>query len=160
MTETNEHAGRRRRRPRAGRPSKGDRVPTWAQLPAVVWAWVHDEANAYDTSISQIVADIVCLASGHNELVRDLNRTRKDDLALPLLQTSDTACQVAGGSSDPVDIMTRLPVPAWEWVDAQAEQHSTSLKQIVSDVVCRASGHHDLVRALDMAAPEVLPLAI
>lgn len=159
MTETIEREGRRRRHSNTGRPSKGNRVPTWAQLPYAVWKWVNVEAKAYNSSISQIVADLVCVESGHRDLVRDLNKPRVEEIALPL--KDDRAEEPA--ADELMDIMTRVPEKAWMWVDDQAAARSTSLKQIVADVVCRAAGHPELVRVLDRdnaVRPEVLPLAI
>ncbi len=161
MTETTGHAERRPRRYRRGRPTKGERFPTWALLPAEVSEWVHEVSEAHNKAgASQVIADLVAIAADESECVLALNRQTLDSLVrpvnpqLPLDQLPDD------GSTE--EILTRLPPPVWAWVSAAAERHQTSLRQIVGDVVSMAAGRPDLVRKINQrpAEAEVLPLAI
>lgn len=161
MTETTGHAERRPRRLRRGRPSKGQRFPTWALLPGEVSEWVHEVSEAHNkVGASQVIADLVAIAADQPEFVLALNRQTLDSLArpvdpqLPLDQLPDD------GNTD--EILTRLPPPVWAWVSAVAERHDAYLQQIVGDVVCVAAGRPDLVRKMNKqpVKAEVLPLAI
>lgn len=156
---------KRRRRPGAGRPSKGPRIATYALLPNHrVYEWVKRVSRAYnDAPLSQVVADLVSEAAGHPELVRDLNIAslalvldgEENELAL------DLGADLAAGSTTEVAVLTRLPEVVWEWVCGMADSHDTSLKQIVGDVVSIAAGELDCVRKLNREpVKEALPLAI
>lgn len=159
MTETT-GPERRPRRYRRGRPSKGERFPTWALLPTEVSEWVHEVSEAHHKAgASQVIADLVAIAANQPGCVLALNRQTLDALVrpvdpqLPLDQLSDD------GRTE--EILTRLPPPVWAWVSTAAEHHGTSLKQIVGDVVSMAAGRPDLVRKMnEQPAAEVLPLAI
>lgn len=161
MTETTGHAERRPRRYRRGRPSKGERFPTWALLPTEVSEWVHEVSEAHNkVGASQVIADLVAIAANQPGCVLALNRQTLDSLVrpvdpqLPLDQLPDD------GNTD--EILTRLPPPVWAWVSAAAEHHDAYLQQIVGDVVSMAAGRPDLVRKMNKqpVKAEVLPLAI
>ncbi|WP_204810530.1 toxin-antitoxin system [Mycobacterium riyadhense] len=57
-----------------GRPPKGDRALVMTRLPRPVWEWVRAEATARHSSISQVVADLVSAATGHPDLVLELDK--------------------------------------------------------------------------------------
>lgn len=159
MTETTGHAEHRPRRYRRGRPSKGERFPTWALLPTEVSEWVQEVSEAHNkVGASQVIADLVAIAADEREYVLALNRQTLDSLVrpvdpqLPLDQLPDD-----GGTEE---LLTRLPPPVWAWVSTVAERHTTSLKQIVGDVVSTAAGRPDLVRKMNQHPAEELPLAI
>lgn len=44
------------------------------RLPSPVYDWVRKEAAAQGSSISQVVADLVSAATGHPDLVLELNQ--------------------------------------------------------------------------------------
>lgn len=160
MSETIGHAERRprRRRPGAGRPSKGKRFPTWALLPSQVSAWVHQVSEAHNkVGDSQVIADLVSMAAGKSDFVLALNHQTLDSLMPP----DDPQLQLHALPDDGTteEILTRLPPPVWAWVSAMADTYKTSLKQIVGDVVSTAAGRADLVRKMNRKE-EGLPLAI
>lgn len=64
----------------AGDPTE---VEIFTRLPEVVWEWVCDMADAHDTSLKQIVGDVVSIAAGELECVRKLNQEPQKE-ALPL----------------------------------------------------------------------------
>lgn len=159
MTETTGHAERRPRRYRRGRPTKGERYPTWALLPTDVSEWVHTVSDAHNRAgASQVIADLVSIAAGKPECVLAINRQTLDSLVNPVVAPQLPLPQVPDDGS--TEILTRLPPPVWAWVSAAAERHQTSLKQIVGDVVSMAAGRPDLVRKMNDQPAEVLPLAI
>ncbi|MGV9803090.1 hypothetical protein ACWDTP_34050 [Mycobacterium sp. NPDC003449] len=149
-----------------GRPSKGPRVPTATVLPRPVWEWALTEAAAYRSCVSQVVADVVSVRAGHPELVQDMNRERVevDELfASTEVNDADSAACEEGDADEAVDVMTRLPSDVRTWVDDMTEAYDTSLKQIVSDVMCEAAGKSEFVLKMNqpmVMKAEGLPLAI
>jgi hypothetical protein len=63
---------------------KGDRVAVLTRLPRPVWEWLQAEATSRQSAMSQIMADVMSLASGRPDLVRDLNREPAPDEGVPL----------------------------------------------------------------------------
>ena len=63
-------------------PHKGSRVVTVTRLAQPVWADVQQAAAARGISISQFVADVVALYTGHADLVRDLGEPEVLPLAM------------------------------------------------------------------------------
>lgn len=152
-----------------GRPSKGPRVPTATVLPRPVWEWALIEAAAYRSCVSQVVADVVSVRAGHPELVQDMNRERVevDELFAPADVSAVGSDASADAETDDdnatVDVMTRLPSAVRAWVDDMTEAYDTSLKQIVSDVMCEAAGKPEFVLKMNqpmVMKAEGLPLAI
>lgn len=161
MTETTGHAERRPRRYRRGRPTKGERFPTWALLPTEVSEWVQEVSEAHNkVGASQVIADLVSIAADEPGAVLALNRQTLDALVRPVAPQLPLEQLPDDGSTE--EILTRLPPPVWAWVSAAAERHETSLKQIVGDVVSMAAGRPGLVRKMNKqpVKAEVLPLAI
>lgn len=172
MTTVHAETRRRRRRPGAGRPSKGDRRGTYALLPnQKVHKWVQQVAKAYnDAPLSQVIADLVSIHAGYDEFVRDLNAGNlalvldvelPDDDSSSEQQDGDPVVGLADADSGEVEIFTRLPEKVWEWVCDMADAYDASLKQVVGDVVSIAAGEPELVRKLNkQSTKEALPLAI
>lgn len=172
MTTVHAETRRRRRRPGAGRPSKGDRRGTYALLPnQKVHKWVQQVAKAYnDAPLSQVIADLVSIHAGYDEFVRDLNAGNlalvldvqlPDDDSSDEQQGGDPVAGLGGTTTGEVEIFTRLPEKVWEWVCDMADAYDASLKQVVGDVVSIAAGEPQLVRKLNkQTTKEALPLAI
>jgi hypothetical protein len=55
-------------------PHKGDREQIKVRAPAVVYARLREIAAQRGTSISQISADLLSIAVGHPEAVRELDK--------------------------------------------------------------------------------------
>jgi hypothetical protein len=62
-------------------PHKGDREQIKVRAAAVVYARLREMAAERNTSVSQISADLLAIAVGHPEAVRELNRDKE---VLPL----------------------------------------------------------------------------
>ncbi len=62
-------------------PHKGDREQIKLRAPVVVYARLREMAAERGTSISQIAADLLAIAVGHPEAVREFN---KETEVLPL----------------------------------------------------------------------------
>ncbi|MCV7286115.1 hypothetical protein H7J87_12330 [Mycolicibacterium wolinskyi] len=65
-------------------PDDGNTEEILTRLPPPVWAWVSELADLHDTSLRQIVGDVVSMAAGKPRLVRKLNQPKVAKEALPL----------------------------------------------------------------------------
>lgn len=63
-------------------PHKGDRKLIASRPPTRVYQDVHDRALAHGISISQYVADVLAMHTGHTDLVVALGREREVQLAM------------------------------------------------------------------------------
>ncbi|PBA08462.1 hypothetical protein [Mycobacterium avium] len=52
---------------------KGDRLMVFPRMPAHLRAWAHDEASRAEVSVSAWIADVMALAVGRCDLVREVD---------------------------------------------------------------------------------------
>lgn len=67
-----------------GQPHKGDRVLLQARPPREVWDAVHIAASEAGLSVSQYVADLLAQHVGRPDLVRELGKSRREELPLAM----------------------------------------------------------------------------
>lgn len=66
------------------RPHKGDRRLLMSRIPEEAYAELAQRARVAETSVSQFVADVMCLHIDRPDLVRELNRDRENGLPLAI----------------------------------------------------------------------------
>lgn len=125
------------------RTYKGERDQILAPIAPVVYADLEERATDHETSISQLAADLLAIATSHSELVRELHQT----VLLPSLPIA------ARNSNSPNEICRRtklrVPRPVYAHIRERAVKYATDAGQIAADLLAIATGHFHAVRHLD-----------
>lgn len=134
--------------------NKGERNQILTPIAAVVYIDLDERAANHNTSISQLSADLLAIATGHPALVRELHQRALLPTAPMLVPTAPMAI-ADNGTSRRTKI--RVPAPVYADIRECAAKHATDAGQIAADLLAIATGHHDAVRHLNR---EVLLLAM
>ena len=129
---------------------KGERDQILAPVVEVVYTELAMLAADHGTSISQISADLLAIATGYHELVRELHQT-----VLPQPRPDSPKSHAPSGSLRPTKI--RVPRRVYAHIREQAVMRGVEAGPLSADLLAIACGHPELVRDLDK---EVLRLAM
>lgn len=133
------------------RTHKGERDQLLPPLSDVVYSRIAALKAAHNTSFSQIAADLLCIVTGHPDLVRDLRQT-----VIPELRLSASPANRASHKGTR-NVKVRVPRVVYVDICHLATEHRTEPRHISADLLAIAAGHPELVRHL---SEEVLQLAI
>jgi hypothetical protein len=124
---------------------KGERDQILAPIAAVVYTDLHNCAAHHNTSISQLAADLLAIATSHPELVRELHQGVLVSAAGP------TGARKTHPRNDIHSRRTKLRVPRPVYVDIRqrAVKYATDAGQIAADLLAISTGHFEAVRHLD-----------
>jgi Flp pilus assembly protein TadG len=129
---------------------KGERDQILAPVVEDVYTELATLAADHGTSISQISADLLAIATGYHELVRELHQT-----VLPQPRPDSPKSHAPSGSLRPTKI--RVPRRVYAHIREQAVMRGVEAGPLSADLLAIACGHPELVRDLDK---EVLRLAM
>jgi hypothetical protein len=129
---------------------KGERDQILAPLVRAVYTELAKLAGDYNTSISQISADLLATTTGHPELVRELHQT-----VMPQPRPNSPKSPAHSGNLRPTKI--RVPRIVYAHIRERAVEHRAEAGHVAADLLAIATGHPELVRELDK---EVMPLAM
>ncbi|HYO04742.1 MAG TPA: hypothetical protein VET27_23850 [Mycobacterium sp.] len=134
---------------------KGARDQVLAPIAAVVYIELEAQAANHCTSLSQLSADLLAIATGYPELARDVNQA----VLLPATPTlSAGGGRVTELHNHPVrPTKLRVPSPVYAVLRACAARHSIAAGSAAADLLAIATGRLEAVNHLDQ---EVLLLAM
>lgn len=133
------------------RTHKGEREQLFPALPNVVYSEIASWAVDHHTSVSQFAADLLSIATGHSELVRDLHQT-----VLPP-ETRPSSSNGRSHNGMLRNTKVRVPRAVYEDLRQLAALSSSDAGAISADLLAVATGHPELARQLNQ---EVLRLPI
>jgi hypothetical protein len=130
------------------RTYKGERDQILAPIASVVYTDLDHCAAHHKTSISQLAADLLAIATSHAELVRELHQATL--LPAHSASSADVAARIANPHSD-ICRRTKLRVPRPVYADIResAAKYATDAGQIAADLLAIATGHFEAVRHLN-----------
>lgn len=134
---------------------KGARDQVLAPIAAVVYSEIETRAADHGTSLSQLSADLLAIATGYPALARDVHQ----EALLPVTASADGAPR---GATDPQNggnrpTKLRVPSPVYAVLRECAARHSISAGSAAADLLAIATGRTEAIRHLDR---EVLLLAM
>ena len=139
---------------RGGRPSLGDRAIWTACLPRVVRLAAEQDAAAHGIDRTALLTDLVCRHYGREDLVRQLPQVLHFETpALPREFTN-------ADRDSRFHVKVRPPRALVAVIEADIEARGIARPILLADIICRGMGFPELVRELDRAKPEGLPLAM
>jgi hypothetical protein len=132
---------------------KGDRAQIMAPLAGIVYADLRIRAAHHGTSISQLCADLLSVATGHPDLVREVHQ--------PALLPPPIPAQPAQPhhGNDVRRTIFRVPRPVYAEIRQAAVYSSRDAGQTAADLLAIATGHREAVRQLSTER-KVMPLAM
>lgn len=131
---------------------KGARDQVLAPIAAAVYAELEVRAADHGTSLSQLSADLLAIATGYPALARDVHQAALLP-AKPVADRAATEPQNGGTRSTKL----RVPSPVYAVLRVCAARHSIAAGSAAADLLAIATGHTEAVRHLDR---EVLLLAM
>lgn len=136
-------------------PHKGAREQILAPVPEVVAALLRQiQVEHGISSASQLAADLLAIAVGYPELVRELDQ--QQIMRFPAHNLSSAAkANVRNASRERIKV--RVAELVASRLRALAADHATNPSQATADLLAIAVGHPELVRDLHK---EVMPLAM
>lgn len=130
---------------------KGDRAQIMVPIAGIVYAELSRLAAHYNTSVSQLSADLLAEATGHPDLVREVHQGALLPTQIPT--------QAHHERNDVRRTNFRIPRPVYADIRHAAAQRAAEAGQIAADLLAIATGHPDAVGRLSTDR-EVLPLAM
>jgi hypothetical protein len=131
---------------------KGARDQVLAPISAAVYSELEIRAANHGTSLSQLSADLLAIATGHPALARDVHQAA----LLPAATGADrSTTEPQNGGNRPTKL--RVPSPVYAVLRDCAARHSIAAGSAAADLLAVATGHTEAVRHLDR---EVLLLAM
>ncbi|MDX1893402.1 hypothetical protein [Mycolicibacterium sp. 050158] len=134
---------------------KGARNQVLAPIAAVVYTELEAQAADHCTSLSQLSADLLAIATGYPELARDVNQA----VLLPATPkpSADGGHVTDEHSRASRPTKLRVPSPVYAVLRGCAARHSIAAGSAAADLLAIATGRLDAVNHLDQ---EVLLLAM
>jgi hypothetical protein len=134
---------------------KGARDQVLAPIAAIVYVDLESRAANHDTSLSQLSADLLAIATGYPALARDVHQA----VLLPALPAPVPGCgrgtEAHNGGTRPTKL--RVPSPVYAVLRDCAARHSIAAGSAAADLLAIATGHAEAVCHLHR---EVLLLAM
>ena len=132
---------------------KGARDQVLAPIDAAVYSELEIRAANHGTSLSQLSADLLAIATGYPALARDVQQAA----LLPAADRADRSVTEPphSGSNRPTKL--RVPSPVYAVLRDCAARHSIAAGSAAADLLAIATGHTEAIRHLDR---EVLLLAM
>lgn len=135
---------------------KGARDQVLAPIAAVVYTDLEARAADHGTSLSQLSADLLAIATGYPALARDVHQAALLPAApTPAAPIRGRAAEAPNDGSRPTKF--RVPSPVYAVLRECAARHSIAAGSAAADLLAIATGHAEAVRHLDR---EVLLLAM
>jgi hypothetical protein len=128
---------------------KGARDQVLAPIAAVVYSELETRAADHGTSLSQLSADLLAIATGYPALARDVHQAA----LLPAADRGATEPQDSGNRPTKL----RVPSPVYAVLRDCAARHSIAAGSAAADLLAIATGRTEAIRHLDR---EVLLLAM
>ncbi|WP_292981259.1 hypothetical protein [Mycobacterium sp.] len=114
------------------------------RLPRPVQEWTQKVAADNNSTVSQVVADVMAEAAGYPELVLEIRlKALPATSSLPARPT-DAPPPLSARSG----LYTRLPRPVQEWTQKVAADNNSTVSQVVADIMAIAAGYPELVLEL------------
>lgn len=136
-------------------PHKGAREQILAPVPEAVATLLRQiQVEHAISSASQLAADLLAIAVGHPELVRELDHQQIMRIPAPNLSSTGKS-KVRNASRERIKV--RVAELVASRLRALAADHATNPSQVTADLLAIAVGHPELVRDLHK---EVMPLAM
>jgi hypothetical protein len=141
--------------PQSRSTHKGARDQVLAPIAAIVFADLEARAAHHSTSLSQLSADLLAIATGYPTLARDVQQAA----LLPATPTpsSGRPTEAHAGGSRPTKL--RVPSQVYAVLRDCAARHSIAAGTAAADLLAIVTGHREVVRVLNDDR-EVLPLAM
>ena len=124
------------------RTHKGEREQLVPALANVVYTEIASQAADHSTSVSQLAADLLSIATGHPELVRDLRQT-----ILPEPRTNSSS-NGPSHNGKLRNTKVRVPRAVYDYLRQLAAAHGSDAGAVSADLLSIATGHPELAREL------------
>ena len=134
---------------------KGARDQVLAPIAAVVYTDLEARAANHGTSLSQLSADLLAIATGYPALAREIHQAALLPAAPSPAPSSGQPDEAHNDGSRPTKL--RVPSQVYAVLRNCAARHSIAAGSAAADLLAIATGHPEAVRHLDR---EVLLLAM